>query len=206
VRHRYHEPSSPGPDCPIGVSWYDAAKYCRWLSEREGIAEEQMCYPPVAEIEKCWGGNTPLRLPADYLQRTGYRLPTEAEWEHACRAQTATAYSFGGAAGLLDRYGWYIMNAEQRTWPVGQKRPNDVGLFDMHGNVLQWCQDVYRDLGHEDVEDKEDLKNVRNTDSRSSRGGAFEVHALSARSSNRVGRPAGDRYTAIGFRPAKTLR
>jgi formylglycine-generating enzyme required for sulfatase activity len=207
VKHSYSPKYSPEPDCPINmVTWYDAAQYCRWLSEREGIPEEQMCYPPVAAIQKCKDDKTPLRLPADCLRRTGYRLPTEAEWEYACRAQTATAYSFGSAVGLLDRYGWHVKNAEDRTWPVGHKRPNDWGLFDMHGNVYQWCQGAYRYYDAKGMDDEEDLKYIKDREYLQARGGAFFLRALIARCAARGGCPPAHSGIHFGCRPARTFR
>src|SRR5213075_1157563 len=78
---------------------------------------------------------------ADFLRRTGYRLSQEAEWEYACRAGAATPLYYGTSAELLSRYAWHQSNSQDRTWPVGQKRPNDLGLFDMHGNVWTWVSD-----------------------------------------------------------------
>ena len=103
-----------GPDRPVeNVSWDDAMEYCRKLTERERSAG---------------------RLPDGYE----YTLPTEAQWEYACRAGTTGDYS---GTGNLDDMGWYMDNSESQTHPVGQKRPNTWGLYDMHGNVSEWCRD-----------------------------------------------------------------
>jgi formylglycine-generating enzyme required for sulfatase activity len=72
-----------------------------------------------------------------------YRLPTEAEWEYACRARSTEAYNYGPAAEQLGQYAWYRESSGSKTHPVGQKKPNAWGLYDMHGNVLQWCADWY---------------------------------------------------------------
>ena len=72
-----------------------------------------------------------------------YRLPTEAEWERACRAGTQSTFSFGNQRGQLERYGWSPVNAGDDAEPVGQKLPNQYGLYDMHGNVWEWCSDWY---------------------------------------------------------------
>jgi formylglycine-generating enzyme required for sulfatase activity len=165
-----------------------------------------MCYPPVEDIEKSKDGRTPLRLPPDYLSRTGYRLPTEAEWEYACRAGAVTAYAYGGSAALLDRYGWNLQNAGDRTWPVGQKRPNDLGLFDMHGNAWEWCQESAADYDLAGMDDKEDLREITDQTSRALRGGAFNDPPRESRAAFRnLNRPSSHLVT-FGLRPARTER
>jgi formylglycine-generating enzyme required for sulfatase activity len=201
---RRPERHSPDPDGPINnVTWYEAARYCNWLSEQEGIPLGQWCYPE--EIEEG------MTLPADYLRRSGYRLATEAEWEFACRAGTTTPRSFGTAEDLLPRYGWYLANSRSRAWPVGQKRPNDLGLFDMHGNVLSWCQDgsllngSYPEAKDGVVVDTEGPRKVENSAMRVLRGGSFINSAPYVRSALRIYfRPSDRDYTA-GLRVARTL-
>jgi serine/threonine protein kinase len=138
--HGIDEAVAPTPDCPINsVTWYDAAEYCNWLSEQERISPDQRCY--VA------GKDGRLEAAPDSLRRMGYRLPTLEEWELACRAGSKTEWCCGEAdEELIGKYAWWNGNSGttgvRRSWPVGILKPNDWGLFDMHGNESEWCQDL----------------------------------------------------------------
>jgi serine/threonine protein kinase/formylglycine-generating enzyme required for sulfatase activity len=193
-------PNLGGP--MIYVSWFEAARYCRWLSEQEGIPEDQMCYPPLAQIGEG------MQLPANYLTRTGYRLPTEAEWEYACRAGAVTARHYGFAEEMLKYYAWYPGNSGDRARPVGRLKPNDLGLFDMYGNAWEWCQgrNLPYPQGAEGLvfDDREDTVPVRDGDDRVLRGGAFDSRVTDFRSAGRFRTRPNDRNHMVGFRVART--
>jgi formylglycine-generating enzyme required for sulfatase activity len=195
---------SPGEEGPaIYVDWSRAAAYCNWLSKVEGIPEEQWCYETNLE-----GTVTALR--EKYLSLQGYRLPTEAEVEYATRAGAVTSRSYGETEELVERYSWYLKNSKERTWPVGNKKPNDLGLFDLHGNVYTWCQESYQAANPtskegERIEDSEDVLNVKPTDGRVLRGGSFLSLASLVRSANRFGGVPAFRAFSVGFRPARTF-
>jgi formylglycine-generating enzyme required for sulfatase activity len=118
--------TAQGDQLPVeGVSWWEAVRFCNDLSQREGLAPAYRLLGDVQGLE--WDAA------AD-----GYRLPTEAEWEHACRAGTS-----GARYGLLDEIAWHRGNSGERSHEVGGKQPNSWGLYDMLGNVWEWCWDVY---------------------------------------------------------------
>src|SRR5438045_3207780 len=100
--HPYSKEHAPTTDCPVnGTTWHDAAAYCNWLSQKEGL---DPCYE-ISAIGKV------SKLKENYLSLTGYRLPTEAEWEFACRAQAKTSWYYGQGSELMTKYGWHYANS-----------------------------------------------------------------------------------------------
>jgi formylglycine-generating enzyme required for sulfatase activity len=131
---------SPDPDGPwLAPDWYTAAHYCNWLSEQEGLPKDQWCYVPAEEGGYADG----MTVPADVLRWTGYRLPTEAEWEYACRSGTITSRYYGASTDLLALYAGYSANSREHAWACGSLLPNDLGLFDMLGNQYEWVHDRF---------------------------------------------------------------
>jgi formylglycine-generating enzyme required for sulfatase activity len=151
------------------VSWEDAVEFCRKLSA----------------------------LPEEKAAGHVYRLPTDAEWEYACRAGTTTEYCFGDDENQLGDYAWYDENSGDRTHPVGQKKPNAWGLYDMHGNVWEWCQDWYADLPAGAVTDP---TGPSTGSDRVSRGGCWIYGSDNCRSANRIRNSPGRRSGILGFR------
>lgn len=117
-------------DAVSQVTWNDAVAFCNWLSKQEKLAP---CYQSDAKV--AWTLQP---------QATGYRLPTEAEWEFACRAGTTGQYSFGDDLPELERHAWFkLKSGSNPVRAVGSKQSNPFGLFDMHGNLFEWCQDGF---------------------------------------------------------------
>jgi formylglycine-generating enzyme required for sulfatase activity/predicted Ser/Thr protein kinase len=189
--HQYEKEYTPTGDCPLNSSsWYEAAAYCNWLSEQEGIPKDQWWYEP----NKAGKYEAGMTVPADFLQRTGYRLPTEVEWEYACRAGADTGFSLGDSEELLGKYSWFERNSLSQSHPVGSLRANDLGLFDMHGNLWEWCQDT----AEMNLLVKDDANRVL-------RGGSFDGLPSYVRSATREYDDPSGRTSAFGFRAARTL-
>jgi len=126
------------------------------------------------------------------------RLPTEAEWEYACRAGTTGEYFSGNGEDVLKKVGWYNGNSESQTHVVGEKKvANPWGLFDVHGNVWEWCQDLYATLGADNIKDP---VNLNNGDARVFRGGSWFNNAESCRSAYRNWDAPGSRGGYLGLR------
>jgi serine/threonine protein kinase/formylglycine-generating enzyme required for sulfatase activity/tetratricopeptide (TPR) repeat protein len=198
---------SPDPDGPmIGFTWFIATEYCNWLSEQERLPRDQWCYIPN-ESGAYAGGMT---IPANVLERNGYRLPTEAEWEYACRSGTVTSYYFGQSIEILEQYAWYQANSEEHAWSCGSLLPNDLGLFDMLGNEFEWVQDSDRQklprkkakwIDNIVIYDYINEKNPRLL-----RGGTIDGRPAGVRSAVRDWIAPAYRDSNLGFRPARTLR
>ena len=134
----------------------------------------------------------------------GYRLPSESEWEYACRAGTTTKYHSGNGESDLGRVGWYRGNSDNRTHPVGQKSPNSWGLYDMHGNVWEWCEDWYHSSYNNAPIDGSAWISPSGS-GRVLRGGSWGYDAGACRSADRYGDGPSDRDSNLGFRLARSV-
>ncbi len=157
----------------VQVTWNDAIAYCNLLNEREGLKPFE-----------------------------GYRLPTEAEWEYACRAGSSTLYSFDDDAVRLGEFAWHRENSSGQTHPVGRKRPNAWNLYDMHGNVWEWCQDWY-DENYYGQSPVADPASPPDGDSMTDRGGSWQTSAGRCRQAFRGHRFRWEAYSDQGFRLAR---
>ena len=176
-------------DLPVEqVSWDDAVNFCNALSRVEG-------FPPFYRVD---GQNVAV---PDW-KGAGYRLPTEAEWEYACRAKNPARYSFGDDPAGLGEHAWFDGNSGNQTHPVGQKRPNAFGLFDMHGNVYEWCWDAF-DTKYYAESPVDDPRGPSGASGRVIRGGGWHRDPLYARSAYRGWDPPGNRRHVLGFRLAR---
>ena len=198
------EPGLLGHNHPVDhVTWEDAVEFCKRLSE----------------------------LPEEKKAGHVYRLPTEAEWEYTCRAGTTSAYSLGDSKDSLDQAGWYGYNAGSEPidssklfvesegklkkyvdeliangntpHPVGRKKPNAWGLYDMHGNLWEWCSDWHGDYPSRDVTDP---KGPSVGKDRVHRVGCYLVEGIKCRSAARNWDPPGDTYYYLGFRVVMEAR
>jgi len=169
------------------VNWFDAVSFCNGLSEREQLP---LFYDIQKQTVRIIGGN-------------GYRLPTEAEWEYACRAGTTSRWWFGGEETRLSQFAWYEHNSGGTTHPVGARPANPWDLHDIHGNVWEWCQDLYG-AGFYRQSPAADPIGPDSGNGRVLRGGSWADQAGLCRSSIRGDVPPDFRDSIIGFRAART--
>jgi formylglycine-generating enzyme required for sulfatase activity len=177
-----------GEDLPVEmVSWFDAVEYCNTLSIKEGL---RPAYSGSGDNIVC-----------DFTA-SGYRLPTEAEWEYAARGgnKNNLSYEYSGS-NQPGAVGWYYSNSENRTHPVGSKSPNILGLYDMSGNVYEWCWDWYGIYSSDSQTDpRGPAIPLSADDPRVARGGSWENGARYLRSAYRGGKDPSNRINALGFR------
>lgn len=163
-----------GPQNPIeSLTWTEATEFCRRLSE----------------------------LPPEKKAGNRFRLPTEAEWEYACRAGSTTDFCYGDDEAGLEEYAWYHKNSGRTTHPVAKKLANAWGLHDMHGNVSEWCQDFYGAYPRNAVTDP---RGPESGDKRVLRGGGWFFVPMYARSAHRNAYVPSARYVGLGFRLVAT--
>ena len=186
---------SDDKNIPIfNISWFDAIEFCNWLSEEEELRPAYQ----IVNQKVIWDRNS-----------NGYRLPTEAEWEYACRAGTSTSFYTGGIKTKrckndpsLDLSGWYCWNSGDMLHLVGKKKPNDWGFHDMHGNVWEWCWDWHGTYQTNTITDQtgpeEGMERVV-------RGGSFRAEARQCRSAKRFSLSPNSRNSDIGFRIFRSL-
>ena len=163
------------------VRWSDAVRFCNKRSELEGL---RPCYDL-----KTWQCN---------FDSDGYRLPTEAEWEYACRAGTSTAYFFGDDPSKLGDYAWFDKNSGGRPRPVGQKKPNPWGLYDISGNFWEWCNDFYK-VDYYGESPRSDPKGPDAGQTKVVRGGAWRFSAERCRSAYRYNENPGYADVCFGY-------
>lgn len=165
------------------VSWSDAIEFCNWLSTHEG---RQKCYQRTEDDWTC-----------DF-DCDGYRLPTEAEWEFACRAGSTTDWHFGNDHSLLTEYAWHVVGSERKKQEGRQKIPNALGLFDMHGNVAEWCWDWHGPYPSEQQADPTGA--LRGTKRVVRGGGTYSGADAKCQSWVREASKASSRFRNLGFR------
>lgn len=171
-----------GPRNPVEqVRWSDAVRYCNKRSELEGL---RPCYD--LKTWKC-----------DF-EADGYRLPTEAEWEYACRSGTTTAWFFGDDASKLSDFAWFEKNSGGRPRTVGQKQPNAWGLYDICGNVWEWCNDFYK-VDYYAESPAKDPRGPENGQNKVVRGGAWRFSAERCRSGYRYNENPGYSDVCFGY-------
>ena len=163
------------------LRWSDAAKFCNKRSELEGL---HPCYD--------------LKTLVCNFEADGYRLPTEAEWEYACRAGTTTAYFFGDNPARAGDYAWIDKNSGGHPRPVGQKQPNPWGLYDITGNVWEWCNDFYK-VDYYKEAPRENPRGPNDGQNKVLRGGAWRFSADNCRSGYRYNESPGYADVCFGY-------
>jgi formylglycine-generating enzyme required for sulfatase activity len=193
-------------DAGFAADWYDAVGFCRWLGQQSGLSEGDQSYAAPETLDTAMyprepnpGANwAPRNWPLE-LGRRGFRLPTESEWEVACRTGARTPFGFGSEASLLGRFGWSADNSGKHGHPPRELRPSIRGLFDLHGNLFEWTHDWYSDFGETAAVDPLGAKEGSN---RVDRGGSWRNDAPNCRTALRFTGDPPLRSIYNGFRLA----
>jgi serine/threonine protein kinase/formylglycine-generating enzyme required for sulfatase activity len=208
LKQLFYTEYSPTTEHPmVAISWTDSVQFCRWLTGQAGLEEADQAYPDPKALSgtnfaNVADGGFPENWPVD-LAKVGFRLPTEAEWEIACRGGINSMYGFGADDRMLDQYAWYHDNSDRQTHVAKEKRPNLRGLFDMHGNAYEWCHDLIASYQLNSI--MVDPKGGQGGSSRVMRGGGWDVDTVDCRAANRSTFDRALRHSTIGFRLAFTL-
>ncbi|MFN7767445.1 MAG: protein kinase domain-containing protein [Planctomycetaceae bacterium] len=182
------------------ISWLKGAQYCNWLSRQEKL-------DPCYRIEGAGNAMT-VSMEPDFLKRNGYRMPTEAEWEYACRAGVCVDFPHGRSVARLPQSAWFLPNSEAHFWPVGSLLPNEAGLFDTSGNAVEWCQERFLDYPIADHVHPMFLDRETTVDMKSGRvlrSGSNMFPARDVRIAFRIHYLPTDGGLNVSFRPARTL-
>jgi len=196
------ERSPAGWQPAVAFNWFDAVRFCRWLTTAAGLPESEQCYDDPATLELGPGESSADGQWPFHPERAGYRLPTEAEWEYACRAGTVTAYSFGSDVDLAPRFGWFQGDSRGEEHYRRVLRPNPRGLRNMHGNNSEWCHDW---LAFDPGAGRVDPTGPANGQCRVVRGGSYLSRPALARSASRSGLPPTFASPSAGLRVVRTM-
>jgi formylglycine-generating enzyme required for sulfatase activity len=183
--------------CPAdSVTWYSAIEFCNKMSEAEGLSP----YYELKSIKRRAIGSIE-KAEVTVLDGNGYRLLTEAEWEYVCRAGSITPWCYGDQVMEVGDYAWYYDNSSMETHPVGGKKPNSWGLFDMHGNIMEWCYDWYDEFYYQQCSDEEENPTgPMEGGAKVLRGGAWQFGAEATRCAYRNSSSPDTASSVIGFR------
>ncbi|PZC51366.1 hypothetical protein LH53_11630 [Mesotoga sp. TolDC] len=180
----------------INVSWFDAMEYCNWLSGKEGLPIAYSGDGSILDRNK--------QKTEDITKVKGYRLLTEAEWEYAARGgNRSKKFKYSGSDNV-DDVAWYDLNSGWVTQQIGKKAPNELGLYDMSGNVWEWCSDWW-DSRYYSKSPTTNPYNGTTGSRRVLRGGSWRSNATLTRVADRINRSPARSRSLIGFRIARTV-